>query len=166
MPGRETKISAPAQGDQWFTLWPESTSHQSSHRKIMFPSNEFMQMAVHLSEVKKSHFHFKRRTHEVLNIHELTEIQKFSICTWVVSAHACCLILVEFTLNSTKDQTCKACWSKERHDYIPWNLIPSLYFLKDANEKSVDCTDKCYCNITSELKTNTPKWTTAKIMWT
>lgn len=97
MPGRETKISAPAQGDQWFTLWPDSTSRQSSHRKIMSPSNEFMQMAVHLSEVKKSHFHFKRRTLEVLNIHELTEIQKFSICTWAVSAHACCLILVEFT---------------------------------------------------------------------
>lgn len=52
MSGRQAEISAPAQGDWWFTLWPASTSHQSSHRKIMSPSNEFMQMVVHLSEGK------------------------------------------------------------------------------------------------------------------
>lgn len=75
MPEREANISAPAQEDQWFTLWPESTSRQSSHRKIMSPSNEFMQMAVHLSKIKKSHFHFKMRTVEVLSRQEQTKSQ-------------------------------------------------------------------------------------------
>lgn len=89
MPGREAKISVPAQGDQWFTLRPESTSRQSSHRKIMSPSNEFMQTAVHLSEDKKSHFHFKTRTLEVLSRQEQTESQYLyvsSFCSWLLSA--------------------------------------------------------------------------------
>lgn len=91
MSGRQAEISAPAQGDWWFTLWPASTSHQNSHRKIMSPSTEFMQMVVHLSEDKKMHFHFKMKVLEVLSRQEQA---KASSCMWAVSAHASCLISV------------------------------------------------------------------------
>lgn len=45
----------------------QALPHQSSHRKIMSPSNEFMQTVVHLSEVKKMHFHFKMKTLDILS---------------------------------------------------------------------------------------------------
>lgn len=90
MSGRLPEISVPAQGDGWFTLWPASISHQSSHRKIMPPSSEFMQTVVHLSEDKKMHFHFKMKTLKVLSKAQT----RVSICLWTVSTHACCAISV------------------------------------------------------------------------
>lgn len=145
MPGRVTKISAPAQGDQWFTLWPTTTSHQSSHRKIMSLSNEFMQVEVHLSEIKKSHFHFKTRTLELLSRQEQTESQYQYVSSF------CSCLLSDFS-GSLHHQTYtghKGTW---------------LYPIK-SHTKSIFL-QRCFHNTTSELKTNTPKWTTATIMWT
>lgn len=75
MSGRQAEVSARARGDGWFTLWPVSASLQSSHRKIMSPSNEFMQTAVHLSGDKKMiRFHFKMKTREVFSRLKLAKV--------------------------------------------------------------------------------------------
>ena len=146
MSGRQAEISAPAWADWWSTLWPASTSHWSSHRKIMSPWNEFMQTVVHLPEDKKMHFHFKIKTLKVLSREEQA---KAGICMWAVSAHARCLISGGVHTSTVT----QACWSRKAHDYIPLNPIQSPYFWKHANETPIDCTGRYSCNVTYELKT-------------
>lgn len=122
MSGRLAEISAPAQGDGWFTLWPASTSHQSSHRKITSPSSEFMQTVVHLSEDKKMHFHFEIKTLKVLSKAQT----KVSICLWAVSTHACCAISVGVYTTYMGSPV---------HYYAPLNPIWSSYFWEDGKLK-------------------------------